>query len=531
MRFLAILILFLSFFTGCQKNSLSTPSSAQKAPNGRFLRLSFQSDPRSLDPRIGIDFPSSLAVKMLFEGLMRIGQDGKIEPALAESYEISDDHKIYTFHLRPCIWSNGDEITAYDFEYSWKKVVEPGGENLGAQNFYPIKNAKAIIQGKKSIDSVGIRALDEKTLQVELIHPTPYFLEVLASPSYFPVNSKVDRATPNWANQEGKAFVCNGPFFLAKHRVEDEIVVEKNPYYWDADSVKLPGISIAILDSLTQLNLFEKNQLDWLGKPLSKMPVDVGETLNVEYSQTIGIYWYFINVNSFPFQNKKIRQAFAYAINRKEITDHVLDGGETPAMALLPDLIATQISPFFKDHDTDKALKLFHEGLDELGITKEDVPEITINYTAVPIHQRVAETLQQQLKQTFHLNIKLEQQEWKVHYGKLQKGNYQIGGMAWQSWLRDPIYIMQTFRDRSDGVNMSKWENKRYQSLLNAAECEIDQNKRKMLFNKAESLILDEMPVIPLYFTTIAYCKNPKLKNVHLSELYEVDFRWAYLDN
>jgi oligopeptide transport system substrate-binding protein len=523
------LIFFISGCVGCQKPKTALFPSPKKHHTNRFLQLSFNTDVRSLDPRIGVDIPSVFAVKMLFEGLMRIGPDGDVQPALAERYEVSADHKTYTFFLRPSMWTNGEEVTAYDFEYSWKKMLEPRSNSLGIQNFYLIKNVKEIVRGERSINSVGFRALDEKTLQIELIHPAPYFLNILASSSFFSVNAKVDNENPQWANQAGEAFVCNGPFRLYKHQIENEIRVEKNPYYWDAGSVLLPGISIAIIkDSITQRSLFEKNQLDWYGRPLNS------ECLRnkhiIEHVPTIGVYWYFVNVDAFPFQNKKMRQAFAYAINRQEITDHVLEGGESPAMALLSGLIATQTTPFFKDNNRETAIQLFKEGLEELQINKEELPEITINYNSAPIHQKVAEAIQQQLKQVFQLNIKLEQHEWKAHYAKLQQGNYQLGGMGWISWLRDPIYFMQTFRDRSDGVNMSKWENARYQALLSAAEQEIDTKKRKLLFNKTEKLILEEMPVIPIYFTTIAYCKNPKLKNVYISELYEVDFRWAYLE-
>nr|NGX38369.1 Oligopeptide-binding protein OppA [Chlamydiota bacterium] len=132
--------------------------------------------------------------------------------------------------------------------------------------------------------------------------------------------------------------------------------------------------------------------------------------------------------------------------------------------------------------------------------------------------------------QAFGLNIKLENQDWKVHYGKLQKGNFQIGGMAWQSWLRDPIYILQTFRDRSDGVNMSRWENAAYQTYLSQAEEEVDPARRRQLYNEAQSILMEEMPVIPIYFPTIAYSKSKKLKNVYISELFEADFRWAYFE-
>jgi len=532
MHILRFFLVFCIFLASCQKRE-STHVSTQ---NPKYLRISFYGDVRSLDPRIGIDYPSAFGTKMLFEGLMRIGQGGQVETAIAESYEISEDHLTYTFHLRPSVWSNGDVITAYDFEYTWKKVIDPkGGYSLGAQNFYPIKNARRILKGNQSIDSVGIRAIDEKTLEVQLSHPAPYFLEVTATSSYFPVNARIDQENPNWINREGEAFVCNGPFSLEHHHVENEIVVKKNPKYWDAASVQLPGIHIAIIkDASTQLNLFEKNQLEWLGKPLSRVPLDAIENLRskdkIQFFQTLGLYWFFLNTESFPFNNKKMRQAFAYAINRQLIIDHLLKGEETPALGVLPQKLASQDTPFFQDNNQERAIALFQEALDEMGIQKEDLPKITINYNVATVHMRIAQALQEQWNQVFGLDIKMEQQEWKFHYEKLQKGNFQIGGMQWQSWLRDPIYIMQTFREKDNGVNMSRWGNKEYSDLISQAEKQPDPVHRKNFFNKAEALLMEEMPVIPLYFTTIAYAKSDKLKNVYISELYEVDFRWATLD-
>ncbi|MBS0629947.1 MAG: peptide ABC transporter substrate-binding protein [Verrucomicrobia bacterium] len=497
--------------------------------------MSIQSEICSLDPSVAIDVPSIFPQRMLFEGLVIADLSGNIRPAIAERYEISDDLKTFTFYLRPSVWSNGDPVTAYDFEYAWKKIINPQTTTLGAHNFYYIKNAKQASQGEVSIDEVGIKVLDTYTLKVELEHPTPYFLEIVAIPSFFPINSKIDKVNPKWSNLQGDQFVCNGPFVLEKHRIDNEILVRKNPNYWDAENVKLPGISIAIIkDSSTQLSMFEKGELDWLGQPLAKIPLDAIETLKKEnkvtFINTLGLYWYYFNTESFPFQNKKMRQAFAYAINRDVIVKHVLQCNESPAFALLSSRLTGQKSPYFEDNNRKLAIRLFNEALAEMEILKDQLPEITINYSAAPINQRLAEALQQQWNQVFGIDIVLEQQEWKVHFERLRVGNFQVGGCGWQSWLRDPIYTMQAFRYKTDGINISHWENPNYQQLLDLAEQEIDLNRRKELFKKAEAILMDDMPVIPIYFMTIAYGKNPKLKDVLITDLYEIDFRWAYFE-
>lgn len=466
---------------------------------------------------------------------MHIDLNGEVKPAIAQTYTISSDRRTYTFYLQPTFWSNGDPVTAYDFEYSWKSIVDPKTKTIGSHNFYPIKNVRAITVGKMPIENMGIQALDDRTLRVELEHPTPYFLEMLASGSFLPVNARIDRERPNWANEAGKSFVCNGPFVLEKNQIGHEIIVKKNPAYWQASQVNLPGIRIAIVhDPMTNLQLYEKGELDWVGKPISRMPLEAIDDLKsegkVSFSNNLGIYWLFLNTQALPFNNKKVRQAFAYAINRQALTQHVLREEEKPAMSVLPYTLAQQKEPYFADNQGTKARELLIEALQEMGLTIEDLPEITINVSNETTHITIAEALQQQWLETLGVFVQIEHQDWKAHYGKLQNGDFQIGGMGWHSWLRDPIYILQTFRYREDGVNMSRWENAKYQALLKASEQELKISKRKEYFHQAEALLMDEMPVIPLYFTTISYMKNPKLHDVFVSELNEVDFRWTHLE-
>lgn len=532
MYFIQLLFLLMIFLNGCNnKNSSLTKNSTKD--HQRFLNLCLP-DLRSLNPSVGVDYPSAHVIKMLFEGLLYIDIEGKVKPAIAESYEISENKKTYIFHLRSSKWTNNDEITAYDFEYSWKKIINPQSLGLGVHNFYPIKNVQAIVQGRLPLDSVGIQALDAKTLKVELEHPTPYFLEIVATTAYMPVNAHIDKIQPDWFRQEGEAFVCNGPFYLETHRVENKLVLKKNPLYWDEQHVRLPGIQIAFIhDNSTQLSLFEKNMVDWVGNPISKIPIDAIQSLKkkgkLHCLPTLGIYWYFINTEAFPFNNKKMRQAFAYAINRQDISEHILHSIESPALRLLPATIATQEQAYFTDNNAKEAFRLFKEALQELGVAKKDL-HIKINYNNSPAHIRIAEALQEQWNRVFGLDIKLEIRDWKVHYSELQAGNFQIGGMGWQSWLRDPIYILQTFRFKNDGLNMSRWENETFKSLLQKTEEEIDLTSRKKLFHEAEKILMEEFPVIPIYFMSLVYVKNEKLKNVYISELYEIDFRWAYFE-
>lgn len=275
MVFVKFIVYFTLLFLGSCTKLIPPHKQMENAPAERYLNISFHTEVQSFDPRVGIDYPTVFALKMLFEGLMYIGPDKKPHPAIAQSYEVSSDGKTYIFHLRPSYWSNGDKVTAYDFAYSWKKVIDPDHQALTSDSFYPIKNVGAILKREKPLDTVGIRVLNANTLQIELENPTPYFLELLATSPYFPVNAKVDQNSKDWAHLDGNAFVCNGPFHLKKHLFNNEIIVEKNPYFWDVEKIRLPGIRISIIrDSQTQLNLFEKKKLDWFDCSFTRFPLD-----------------------------------------------------------------------------------------------------------------------------------------------------------------------------------------------------------------------------------------------------------------
>ncbi|MCX6989887.1 MAG: peptide ABC transporter substrate-binding protein [Chlamydiae bacterium] len=532
----AVLVFIALLFplVSCQNPSKSSALGAKQQIRDK-LSLCISCDVSSLDPRFGVDSTSSQVIKMLFEGLMYVDSSGVVVPAIAESYEVSSDQKTYTFHLKNCQWSNGMDITAYDFEYSWKSIIglSENHRSMSAHNFYIIKNVAKYGESLCGLHEIGISALDAKTLRVDLENPVSYFLEALTNTWFFPVCKFIDQTTGNWAAESKKAFVCSGPFHLQEHLHNNEVLLEKNPLFWDASRVCLKKISITIVkDPMTQLCLFEKGEIDWLGKPLSGLPLDACAILKkekkVSLHPSLGVYWYFFNTDRFPFTNKKIRQAFSYAVNRKEITEYILQANELPATSLLPSVYGLNEEQCLFDNNKEKARELLSLGLEELGIKRRNLPEITISYNSDEIHQNVAQIVQQQIFAVLGVRVKLRHAEWKVHYNNLRQGDFSIGGMVWHSLIRDPIYILQAFRLKDHGINISRWQNIEYQELLTASDQEKDPLLRKNLLRKAHSLLMEEMPVIPVYFTSIAYGKSDKLQNATILESSMLDFRHAY---
>jgi len=531
-KFFGVLLLFsLVFAWGCSKNGSSTNKEK------RYVNVAIASCVRSLDPRIGNEYPSAFVIRMLYEGLMRMGEDGQLFPGMAESYEVSEDQIRYTFHLRSANWSNGDKVTAYDFEYAWKKAVDPSFAKTGAFTFYAIKNVEACLQGKVDVGQVGVKALDEKTLVVDLEHPAPYFLALTACPTFMPINKRIDLEKSDWANKAGDYFTCNGPFIMDEWRKGDFLTLKKNQRYWNVSDVLLAGIKVLVVeDAMTQFYLFEKGKIDWFGDPLlGTMPPDILKDPSVreriQSREAFGLFWFFLNTEIYPLNNKSLRKALAYSINRSEIAEHVLQMGERPAMGILAEGFNIQTDPYFDDGNLKKAREYFNQALQELDIKKEEFPKLTISISTRVASSRLNQAIQQQWHDALGIDVELDSKEWPVHFTKLSKGDFQVGEVQWVSWLYDPIYLLETFRIKSFATNMSSWEHPEYRHLLDLADNEVDVERRKELLRRAETFLMEEMPVIPICFSRVCYMKNPKLHGVYISPLKELDFRWAYFED
>ncbi|MFM1653858.1 peptide ABC transporter substrate-binding protein [Brevibacillus sp. B_LB10_24] len=495
------------------------------------LRLNLHNEPATIDPGVAEDLISGSIARAAFDGLTRIGADGKPHPSMAEKIDISPDRLTYTFTLRDSRWSNGDPVTAYDFEYAWKRVLNPPFGASYAYQLYHLKNAEKANKGKIGMDEVGVKALDDKRLQVTLEHPAPYFLELTAFYTYYPVNHKVVEANPQWA-LDAATFVSNGPFKVESWKHGEKLVLSKNPYYWDKDAVKLDGIQFSMEgNERKELSMFEKNELDWAGAPLSSLPLDALPGLRSSgklISKPIaGTYWYSFNTERFPFDNKKIRQAFVHAINRQKLIAEVAPGNR-PATGVVPSSMALHPQGYFRDNDAETARKLLAEGLKEAGITQ--LPPVTLMYNMSETHAKIAKAVQEQWKQVLGVDVKLEEKDWNTFIRDLHQGNYQIGRVGWVGDFNDPVNFLELFKEKGTGTNYSKWENAAYKSLLSQSVVERDPDKRRNLLAQAEQILMEEMPVAPVYFYTDTYVMNERVSGVIVDGLGFVDYKWAKMN-
>lgn len=522
---LLIIPLCLSLFSSCNQ---SDTSNATKTT----LRLSAEGDPQTLDPRLVRDLASTTPIHMLYEGLMRVGENGEATPALAEEVSVSSDQKVYLFKIRPSSWTDGQPVTANDFEHTWKSILDPHFPSPNAYQLYVIQGARAAKEGKAPLNKVGVKALDDQTLIVHLEQPTPYFLRLTATYFFYPVHSTLrNSSTPSGLNDA--SIITNGPYKLEQWSRRNELSVVPNPFYWDRENVRLERIALIMVDNPTALQLFQKGGLEWTGSPLSTISTDALASLKnqsqLEVMPAAGIYLFRFNTERPPFNHPKVRLAFAQALNRSDLVEHVLQGNQEPAMGLIPPSFLPA-TPFFADNNPKLARQLFQEALDGQKIGLQDLPLISLCYPSGERAHKIAQVAQQQWKDALGVSVDLQACESKVFYEELTSNHFQIGIGSWFADFQDPISFLEVFKYKDNGTNNTLWENPRYIELLDNSAVATDHGERSQLLKEAEGILLEEMPIVPLFFSSYNYVKKPSVNGVYFSELGYLDFKHAYLD-
>lgn len=516
--------LIVMLVAGCDKPKGNWPKTQE-------LRVNIKAEPLSLDPRKPNDVTSINFHKMCFDGLTRIGLDGKATPSIASHITVSEDQKIYTCVLKETFWSDGTPLTAYDFEKTWKTILDPAFPSEAASDLYVIKNANAAKINKCALELVGVRALDAHTLQIELDHPTPSFLSMLSTHAFYATPTHIVYAHPEWADKNGPYYVSNGPFSLKEWHNSDYMLLEKNEKYWDKANVKLDRMYLYLIDDeTTELSLFENGDLDWAGSPLSSLPTDAMHALkHVHTYPMAGIYYYTINIKDPLLKNVNLRKALALAINRQEIIDNVTQSGQLVATAFTPPSLCPA-RHYFDDANIEGARKYFQAALKELGLSAEEFPTLTLSYNTMNAHHKIAQAIQGQWRKALGIRTRLENKEWKVYLDELRHHQYQIGRLGSIANNYEPISFFDRFRYLSSDENFGQWTNAEFTELLERGDAAIDPEARLCYLLKAEAIFMDEMPVIPIYFYTGSYLKKTYVQDVYISELADVDFKWAYVE-
>lgn len=523
MRFIPLVFVFSLLFSSCY----SSKNMEKKKQD--TVRINIASDPTTLDPRKTRSLNERILTNMLFEGLTRSGKGGKSELALAKDVIIGQEGTRYIFRLKEAYWTNGDRIRPRDFVYAWQKVLSPEFLSENAYQLFCIKNAQKVKQGEMTYADLGVSELDENTLQIDLEAPVPYLLELLSFSVFFPVHEKMDVEEKGWDLKKTDLISC-GPFSLKEWKHNDFIEVIKNNTYWDSATVTLPSIYMTMVSEDTEMRMFENKELDWAGSPMSTLSFDVlkevKESGSLFSSPMMGTCFFRLNVEKPPFDNVHIRKAFALAVNRQEIVDHVIQGGQRTALRLVPG----SKDSYFKDADKIQAQALFKKGLEELGLLKENLPKITFLYASNQRNHLIAQAVQQDWKEVLGLDVILEAIETKAYYSRIARQDYQMASGSWVADYNDPESFLEVFKYKKASTNNTHWENHSYAEIMDLAR-NLRGEEREIKLSECESLLMKEMPIIPIYHLDSLYVKNKNVKEVLVSPIGNLDFKWAYVDN
>jgi len=533
--YLVVACLFLAIGCKSQEGSISrfkTSSSTSKKTSSA-LRINITAEPSTLDPRKARSLNDVNLAKMLMEGLVRMNYDSKPALALADSYTVSEDQKTYTFLLRESNWSNGDAVTAHDFVYSWKKVVSPSFLSDNASFLYVIKNAQAIREGKLPSSFLGVEAANEKTLVIHLEKPIPYFLELLTSPVFFPVHAKVDKENPDWAT-DAATFVSSGPFTLQEWKHADGMVAIKHEGYWDAQNVKIQQINMAMVSPETGFNMYQNSELDWEGSPFSNIPLDAMEALKnqgkLHTQNFLTTFFIRTNTSKAPFNSINFRKACALAMNRRDLIEHVLGDSSLYASGLVPTSLGLRANEYFEDGNIEKAKEFLALAIKKKEISEKDLSHITLSFYSNEKNYRTCQAIQQQWREALGLEVQLEAVEPKIYFSRISKQDFQLALGSWVADFRDPINFLEVFRTKEIGTNNTQWENHEYLSKLEQSYLAPSEEERKLLLQECEKILIDEMPIIPIWHGNLHYVRNERLKNVVVSDMGSIDFKWAFMD-
>ena len=515
---------------------------SKKESSEQVLTYNLGADSKTLDPALNTAVDGGIVIANAFEGLCRTDENDKAIEGGAKSWTISEDGLTYTFNLREdAKWTNGDNVTAHDYEYAWKRVLNPETGAEYAYQMYYIEGAEAYNTGEGTEDAVGVKALDDYTLEVKLHTPTSYFLELTAFPCYFPVNKSVVEKDADWATKVD-TYVSNGPFKMTEWNMKDSLVFVKNDNYYNKDKVKLDKLVMKMVtDETSAYATFKAGDFDMIDVvPTSEIEAGLKDGSFVKFDN-LGTYFLVVNVTGENasddvkkvLTDKKVRQALNLAIDRDSIVKNVTKGGQIPAYSYVPEGIPSvdggdfASKEYFKPSGDVKEAKAL---LAEAGYKDgEGFPTITLLYNQEGSHGDIMQAIADMWKKNLGINVSLSQQEWKVFQTTRTQKQYQIARHGWSGDYVDPMTFLEMWTSAS-ALNDAGFSNAEYDSVISDAISELDTKKREELLHKAEDILMDEMPIMPIYYYTKVKGIKPYVKGIKQSQIGFVYFDEAYID-
>ncbi|MFY9223467.1 MAG: peptide ABC transporter substrate-binding protein [Blastocatellia bacterium] len=478
-------------------------------PKNQILYYCNASEPRSIDPHKTAGIPEGNIIMSVIEGLT-VYDPKTLEPrpGTAERWEAVDQAKKWIFYLRKnAVWSDKRPVTAHDFIWAWKRGIDPKTGTPYAGLLYFIKNAEAISQGHLPVSDLGVRAIDDYILEVEMERPTAFFIKMTPHFVFSPLPSwAIEKWGDRWT--ESKNIVGNGAFKLQEHKPYSQVVLVKNPDYWDAANVKLDkAYFYPVDDNPTTVNLYKSAEIDVMQS--GSVPPAFIKALRNKKDYVKGTfftsYFFSINVQKKPFDDVRVRKALNLSINKSSITDKLIGKGDIPATTLVPPGLSGYPEIQGDKYNPELAKKLMAEAGYPDG---KGFPTITIYFNTLDTHRQIAEAIQRMWKESLNINIELQNEEWQTFTARRERREFDLARNSWTGDYLDPDTFLNLF-GKDTPNNNSGWINEEYVKMLEEANQEPDEAKRSEKLVKVEEFLLDNMPFIPIYFTALSYLKKP----------------------
>jgi oligopeptide transport system substrate-binding protein len=496
------------------------------------------SEPQGLDPHVVTGVPENHIIRALFEGLaVKNPYTLEPEPGVAESWDISDDGRRITFHINPqARWSNGDPVTADDYVWTWMRALHPKTGNLYAYMLFPVAGAEAFFKGEtEDFGDVGVKAPDPRTLVVTLTEPTPYFIQLMDHYSTFALHRPTiekhgqftDRFT-KWTRAEN--IVSNGPFVLEEWLLNRRITVRKSDTYWDRDRVRLNRVVFYPTENgVSEERGFRAGQLHRTETvPLDKIPVyQAMEDSPYFQAPYLGTYYYLINTTRPPLDDPRVRRALSMAVDRELLARTVMQASVVPAYSITPPGTLGYQPPKIFDYDPEAARALLAEAGYPEG---ENWPGIEIVYNTLEAHRKIAEAVQQMLKSNLGIEVTIANQEWKVYLDSITQKDFDLGRRGWIGDYVDPNNFLDLFIT-GGGNNNTGFADPVYDELiLRRAPKAKSREERYALFFEAETRLMEQMPIIPIYTYTSRHLIHPAVCGMPSNLMDSDNLKYVWLD-
>jgi len=505
----------------------------QTAAGKKILTIQLGPDVESIDPALNSAVDGANYILFAFDNLLKMDEDGKVVPGLAEKYEVSDDQLTWTFHLRDGLkWSDGSALTADDFVYSWQRLVDPNVAApyaqtvLGMVEGYDDAIGRPDADGNTTVDpdptKLKVEAPDEKTLIVHMAKPTPYFDKLAAFVSLSPVKKDVVEANPDGWSIDPKTYISTGPFKLTGWEPGSYLMFEKNENYWDADSIKLDGIKCLLMqDQNATFSAYESGDALMIKDVPTQEITTLKERSDFHIDPILGTYYLDLNTTLDEFKDPKVREALSLALDRKYISETITSGTYTPASGFVSEGVTDWNGTAWQDNITDKsayiniddhagnlakAKELLKEAGYENGV---GLPEMVYSTNDASYHKKIAEYLQQAWGE-LGLKVQVNIVEWKSFTPQRRSGNYQIARDGWVMDYNDPSNILELALT-GNGNNNAKYSNPEFDALMSKAATEKDPQTRFGYLHQAEDFIMKDTAMVPLLYYNDFYLQSDKI--------------------